>query len=363
MRVLITTENIGDVWTFTLNLAKGLISKGIDVVLAITGNPLTIEQKKEVNFTSYYFIKSRQEWMDNPWDEIDKAGKRLLALKDEIQPDLVHLNSYSFGSLPWNIPVVITAHSCVLSWWKAVKCQEAPSEWKTYREYVTKGIRSADVIAAPSNTMLNSIESIYEPLAKKAVIYNGLEVTHHHNEEKENIVFSMGRLWDEAKNISLVLEAASRITYPVYIAGDTGNRILPRLPGNVHFLGHIPHAETAKWLSRAAIYLLPVIYEPFGYTFLEAAFSGCALVTGNIESMREIWGDNAVFADTKNSDELAYTVNMLMWDKHRRQLLARNSRKYAMSNYTPGKMASEYIFLYQNLCEAFAGKNLKLQER
>jgi glycosyltransferase involved in cell wall biosynthesis len=359
MKVLITTDNIGGVWTFSMNLAKGLINNGVDVFIAVLGDPLTSSQKKEISFSSYYVMNCRQEWMSDPWMDIARAGKWLLKVRDQVQPDLVHLNSYSLGSLPWNIPVVITAHSCVLSWWKAVKGDEAPREWDQYRRNVTAGIRSADVISAPSNTMMNAIESLYKPEKKRVVIYNGCSDSFNYTEEKENIVFSMGRLWDEAKNLKLLIEAAPKIAHPVYIAGDTMGLELTSLPGNVHLLGRLSPEEVAKWMSRAAIYLLPVIYEPFGYTFLEAAYSGCAIVTGNIESMREIWEDNVVYADNGNSDELAYTVNMLMWDTHRRRLLARNARKHAISNYTSDKMTSEYIFLYQSITESYVENNLK----
>lgn len=361
MRILITTDNIGGIWTFSLNLAKGLINNGIDVFIAVLGEPLTNSQKKEISFTSYYVMNCRQEWMTAPWDDINKAGMWLLKVRDQIKPDIVHLNSYSLGSLPWNIPVVVTAHSCVLSWWRAVKGEDAPAHWNEYRKNVTAGICSANVVSAPSNTMMNAIESLYKPRNKRVVIYNGCNGPFNYTEEKENIVFSMGRLWDEAKNLRLLIEAARKIVHPVYIAGDTGGTNIPDLPGNVQLLGRISQEEVAKWLSRAAIYLLPVTYEPFGYTFLEAAFSGCAIVTGNIESMREIWEDNAVYADNKSSDELAYTVNMLMWDKHRRQLLARNAKKHAYSNYTLDRMTSEYIFLYQSLVAKFVKNNLKIE--
>ena len=37
-------------------------------------------------------------------------------------------------------PVVIVAHSCVLSWWQAVKGESAPPEWERYRDEVRRGI-------------------------------------------------------------------------------------------------------------------------------------------------------------------------------------------------------------------------------
>ena len=34
---------------------------------------------------------------------------------------------------------------------------------------------------------------------------------------------------------------------------------------------------------------LPARYEPFGLSILEAALSGCALVLGDLPSLRELW--------------------------------------------------------------------------
>ena len=60
-------------------------------------------------------------------------------------------------------------------------------------------------------------------------------------------------------------------------------------------LGRLSAGELADWYARAAIYALPARYEPFGLSALEAALSGCALVLGDIPSLREIWGDAALF--------------------------------------------------------------------
>ena len=54
-------------------------------------------------------------------------------------------------------------------------------------------------------------------------------------------------------------------------------------------LGKLPAAEMKLWFAHAAIYCLPARYEPFGLSVLEAGLSGCALVLGDIPSLREIW--------------------------------------------------------------------------
>ena len=55
-------------------------------------------------------------------------------------------------------------------------------------------------------------------------------------------------------------------------------------------------------MGRAAIYALPARYEPFGLSILEAALSGCALVIGDIPSLREIWADAALFVPSDGHD-------------------------------------------------------------
>jgi glycogen(starch) synthase len=50
----------------------------------------------------------------------------------------------------------------------------------------------------------------------------------------------------------------------------------------------------ARELARGDL-RLPARYEPFGLSVLEAALSGCALVLGDIASLREVWGGAACY--------------------------------------------------------------------
>jgi glycosyltransferase involved in cell wall biosynthesis len=212
--------------------------------------------------------------------------------------------------------------------------------------------------------MMNYILKYYGPVRGETVIHNGADPAKYYVSPKDDIVFSMGRLWDEAKNIRLVIEAAGHIKYPVYIAGSLEGREMPEMPANVLMLGYLPPDAIKEWLSRAAIYLLPVKYEPFGYSFLEAALSGSALITGKIGSMREIWEESAVFADTGDSFSLAMLVNGLMADPEHRHLMTVRARERAVSMYTATTMAENYTSLYRRTISSYTTrKNLKLQEQ
>ena len=58
-------------------------------------------------------------------------------------------------------------------------------------------------------------------------------------------------------------------------------------------------------LGEAAIFAAPAHYEPFGLGILEAAASGCALVLGDIASLRENWDGAAVFLPAERCRPLA----------------------------------------------------------
>src|SRR5690606_30873767 len=160
-----------------------------------------------------------------------------------------------------------------------------------------------------------------------------------------------------AKNIKLLIEAAKDINYPVFIAGETERENIGPVPSNVTFLGKLTREEIAAWLSEAWIYALPVKYEPFGYTFLEAAFSGCVLVGGDIPSLHEVWNDAMVYTPTTDSSRLAELVNGLMENDRQLNELSEKAVAVASRKYRLERMVKEYYYLYRKV-ERFKSKIL-----
>src|SRR6184192_1933961 len=106
-RVLMTGDTVGGVWTFTLELAEALASNNIEVILATMGGPPS-EQVPNITLLANDW---KLEWMPDPWHDIEESGKWLLDLEQRYAPDVVHLNSFGHGALPWQSPTVLTAHS------------------------------------------------------------------------------------------------------------------------------------------------------------------------------------------------------------------------------------------------------------
>jgi glycogen synthase len=362
MKILMNADTIGGVWTYAVQLITAMEPYGVEYVLCSTGLCPTDRQVMEVGRLSNVRLVESQfklEWMEDPWQEVRAAGRWLQEIADCEKPDLVHLNDYSHAARDWQVPALVVGHSCVLSWHEAVHKSPAGSHWDNYRRNVTAGIRAADAVVAPSQAMLGMLQRHYGPLNQSEVIHNGMDLhaSVEHN-AKERQVLAAGRLWDDAKNISALVRAASQIECPVRLAGETGHSpSRPSAATNVDFLGRLSFDELVSQYRKAAIYALPAKYEPFGYTPLEAALFGCALVLGDIESLREVWLDAAIYVPPDDNVALASAVNSLLHDSELLRRQADSSRQRA-ATFTAAAMATEYLNLYRQLATSAAPKYL-----
>lgn len=347
--VLMTADTVGGVWTFALELCRALSTVGTRVSLATSGAPLTKDMRSaacRVPGLELYESVYKLEWMEDPWSDIDRAGDWLLSLEAELQPDVVHLNEYSHGALAFGAPKVIVGHSCVLSWWEAVHGAAAPASWSTYRSRVRAGLHGADAVTTVSQSMWNALNHHYGLPGASHVVYNGRNPRDFQTAEKEAIVLSSGRLWDEAKNIRALDRAARWIRADVVVAGedkhpDGGRALL----AHARSLGKLDGQALGQWFARSAVYALPAHYEPFGLSVLEAALSGCALVLGDIPSLREIWRESALFVPPDDHEALALAANLLLARPLLRDTMAREARKRAL-NFTPERMLQGYLGFY-----------------
>jgi glycosyltransferase involved in cell wall biosynthesis len=285
------------------------------------------------------------EWMSDPWDDLEAAGEWLLGLETEFDPDLIHLNGYVHGSLPWRKPRIVVGHSCVLSWHEAVYGVAAPPAWERYQQKVARGLQAADLIIAPSRAMLLALDRNYGGLHNGIVIPNGRRF-HNIQRPKEPVIFSAGRLWDPAKNIGMLGRIADRISWPICVAGDC------RSPegqthkfSSIRLLGQLAETDMEDWYSKAAIFALPARYEPFGLAPLEAALSGCTLVLGDIPSLREVWNTGAIFLPSNDPEAWRDALEELAESPAWRHQLSMQARMRA-ARYCPSIMARNYLEAY-----------------
>ena len=332
-----STDAVGGVWTYANDLRAELGAAGVDVVLATLGPSPPPD--------GGLWLDCRLEWQDDPWDDVRASDEWLREQADLLRADVVHLNGYAHAALAWRQPVLVAAHSCVLSWHQAVRGTPAGPEWERYHDAVAAGLRGADAIVAPTAAMRRELRRHYGCERSCRVIPNGVSPLLSAAVPREPLVLGAGRLWDEAKGLDTLDEAAARLPWPIEVAGDAGTRA----PRHVHLLGRLEREDLRARMARAAIFAHPARYEPFGLAVLEAALAGCVLVLGDIESLREQWDDAAVFVTPGDADELCATLDWLIDEGEVREALGRAAQRRARRR-TRRAMSETYRELYSQLC-------------
>jgi glycogen(starch) synthase len=351
-----TGDTVGGVWTFTLELADQLTARGAEVWLATFGGAAAATQRRQAAaIPGLHLFDSdlKLEWMEDPWDDVAESCSLVSNLAQEFRPGLVHLNTYAHGNIAWAAPVILTAHSCVASWWAAVRGGHLPSAWNKYRDQVLRSLQAADLVTTPTRAMLQALLEHYgAKLPRTRVIANGCDASRFKPGVKEPVILSAGRLWDEGKNIAALTRIAPRLSWPVYLAGEQRNGEGCAFdPDDCRLLGQLSQEALETWYARAAIYALPARYEPFGLSALEAALSGCALVLGDIPSLREVWGDDAVFVDPDDAEGLHAAIQVLIDEPNKREQLAQRCRDRAQQ-FTAQDMSAEYLAAYHSAADS-----------
>lgn len=363
MHVLMTADTVGGVWTYTRELVTQLYRRGIQVTLVSFGQIPSAEQSDWLNDlpgVSFYPTAFRLEWMQDAQSDLEESAQFLHALISEAKPDLLHFNQFFYGAIGCDLPRLVVAHSDVVSWWVAVHGSEPPaSDWiAQYRDNVTHGLSAANAVVAPSRWMLDQISQHYLEPVQGSVVPNGrdpkLFVPYI---AKQNYAVSVGRLWDAGKQVSLLLGDDLPIE-TVLIGSErspegAANTVRsPRQTARLKMQGFSSEAQLRQVFARASMYLATSRYEPFGLAPLEAALSRCAIIANDIPTLREIWGEDAIYFEQNNSRSLIDAIQQLASNSTRRAEYADRALDRARKNFTSQQMADQYLKLYRTLVPA-----------
>ena len=359
MHVLITSDTVGGVWTYTQELVTGLARGGHRVTLVSFGKlplPHQTAWMQTLEGLDYRPTEYRLEWMEVAERDIEESSRYLELLVEEVQPDVLHFSQYCYGDIEADVPRIVVAHSDVVSWWVAVNGKE-PDEtpWiRRYREHVTRGLRAADLVVAPSQWMLDSVGRYAHP-QQQMVIHNGRTPTLFDSQEpKKDFVLSVARIWDQAKQVSLLL--AAKMPNRTCIVGweqepgRESKEALLQAHGNIELLGPKSQNELRTLFAHASIYAATSRYEPFGLAPLEAAFSRCALVMNDNPVFHELWGDTAVYFENNDAADLARVVAELQADPELRNEYAERSYQRACERFSAERMVEQYEGAYNEIC-------------
>jgi glycogen(starch) synthase len=357
MRILMTTDTVGGVWTFTKELAAGFLKNGCSVALVSLGRLPSSAQTAWAQEQSetwrarfrYDALDAPLEWMNENTHSYSDVAPSLIDIADQFDADLVLTSQYCFGALACDIPRVVVAHSDVLSWAEACRPDGLErSRWlETYCSLVQSGLDGAEAVVAPTQWMLDALARNFTLPADRHVIANGRTLPGIHADGTRNMqAVTAGRLWDEAKNVKLLENVDSPI--PLLIAGETQHESVSQTmeDADIRFLGALDERDMLSLLRESAIYICTSRYEPFGLAPLEAAQCGCVVLANDIQSLREVWGDSALYFTGPES------LSSWLWRLSDHPWLLNEAGETAGNHareFTAERMTAGYLGLFRSL--------------
>jgi glycosyltransferase involved in cell wall biosynthesis len=355
IRLLMTADAAGGVWTYTLETARALAGRGISTTLAVLGEPPSESALREAQATAGLTIELTDlplDWTASSSLEVTHAGEQIARLARRIGADLVQLNAPALAATAsFPVPTIAVLHSCVATWWEAVHGHAALPPDLEWRAKLTRaGLARVDAAIAPSQALAEQAQRIYALPTAPMVIRNGRSPAIGAPAAARDIpVLTAGRLWDGGKNIAALDRAAAHLPFRVSAAGPLrGPNGASVEFSHLHWLGKLEPEALRDAMARSAVFVSPALYEPFGLAVLEAAQAGCALVLSDIPTFRELWDGAALFVAPSDPHALRNALNTLIADTALRTGLAAAAEERA-ARYTQDKPADELAALMRSL--------------
>ena len=164
---------------------------------------------------------------------LDRGTAETGAVARSWQADLLHLNLPSQAAgLQVDLPIVVASHSCLPTWWHAVRGTELPADWVWQRHRNLCGFERADAIVVPSESHGAALSRVYGSLPPLRVIHNATAVARRTMGQggADPAALAAGGTRQERSSVDL---AAKSLPWPVVLAGPTaraarGNSELPQ---------------------------------------------------------------------------------------------------------------------------------------
>lgn len=342
-RLLMTADAVGGVWTHALDLAAAL---GKPVTLAVLGPAPDAAQRAAAAAIPGLDLAETAlplDWLATSEAEVVAAARAVAAIAGRVGATLVQLNSPALALARFPCPVVGVCHSCLATWWEAVRGGPMPGDFAWRSALLARGYAGCDALVAPSHAFAAATARVHGLPRAPEVVWNGRRAGPPAR-AAEGFAFTAGRLWDAGKDIATLDHAAAQLDLPVLVAGPTrGPQGEAVAPAHLRLLGNLDAMALRRWLARGPIFVSTARYEPFGLAVLEAAQAGCALVLSDIPTFRELWDGAAVFVAPGDAAGFAAAIGTLSQQREQRRRLGvaamRRARRYGVDAMAQGYAA------------------------
>lgn len=226
--------------------------------------------------------------------------------------------------------------------------------------FIKKTLKS-DLIIVPSNFIKNEITEKFPWIKDKIkVIYHGIDHSIFYPAQNKQMdrkfIMYVGNI-EPRKNLLGLLQAYASLpkdykeSFPLVIVSRKGwkqEKILEFIKKRNLFKYIIVKnnvkndIELAELYRKAYFLIYPSFYEGFGFPPLEAMACGCPVIVSNKGSLPEVCGDNAIYIDPYNVEDITEKIIMAIENPEKLREISQRALKHARK-FSWKKSAEEHL--------------------
>ncbi|MEM6580023.1 MAG: glycosyltransferase family 4 protein [Pseudomonadota bacterium] len=124
------------------------------------------------------------------------------------------------------------------------------------------------------------------------------------------------------------------------------------LKDKVQFVSGITTEQMVEYYARAAVAVVPSVYEGFGLPAGEAMACGVPVVSSDGGALPEVVGDSGIIVPAKNVTALVAAINELLLDAGRREVMGMQGRQRILDHFCWDVCAAQMVAYYRQVLNA-----------
>lgn len=372
------TGSAGGIGTSIMNLSRGLMQLGHQVVILVYG------QKQDAVFTEdgivYYQIKNVKIKGFSRYLTQKKIEKLINSLVKKQEMDLVEAADWTgiTSFIKPNCPLVVKLHGS-----DTYFCHLDNRPVKAINKFHEKrALQNADALVSVSQftaTMTNEIfeQSQFYTIIPNAVNSQAFEADKHQAEAEENTILYFGTLIRKkgALELPLIFNLVHKNNpkAKLILIGRDSNDIVsgnastwdmmqqlfaPVVLQNVDYRGSVPYNEMRENIIKAAICIFPTFAEALPVSWLEAMAMEKAIVASDIGWALEMIDDgkNGLLAHPQNHTEYAAKINLLLSGSSKRSAMGIAARQKILEVFDLPVVSQKNVDFYASVLKGYQSR-------
>jgi len=312
-----------------------------------------------------------------PWHSI-KEQIQFTEILNRENLDLVHFPYFSVP-ISYSRPFIVTIHDLIIHHFPTGKASTYPNfiymfKILGYKYIISKACKKAKkIIAVSKSTKEEIIDHLEIPQDKIKVIYEGVDdkITNHKSQITNNFqktkykilntkyFLFVGNVYPH-KNAERMIKAFNIFLqyFPETLLVLVGKedffyRRLRKAVGKldlgkkVEFYGRVSDEELRALYKNSIAVVVPSLMEGFGLPALEAMSNKCLVLASDIKALKEICGEDAIYFDPYNIDDIAEKMKMAYLEKFDREIIERGFER--SKKFSWRKMSKETLKIYESV--------------